>query len=390
MLEESLSYLLVVAAIGIGWWLGRSQTGHVGWGGRPPGKGSFLRREGAQDSAIASFISSLEVNSDTLETHLALAGLLRRRGEVDKAVTLHENLLSRAQLNRAVLLEVKLELARDYLRAGLLDRAEVLLKELQREDGDIRRQALEHLIDIYAREREWQKAIDTVGRLEARFQGDDYLSLRLAHFHCELAEQALHGDDLEQANRRVAEAFAAHANSVRASLLRGLIEYETGRPEAAVAALEQVRRQDVRYVPMALDLLEKCYAASDELPPDRLEAFLRQCLAQQPAVSVALALSRMEQRRHGKEAAARYLSAHLKGHSTLRGLTELIDMHMEDTQGAARTNLSLLRSFTDGLLKDKPGYRCRECGFAANRIHWCCPTCRQWSSLAPIYGVEGE
>ena len=383
-------YLMFVLAVGIGWWLGRGQVGSGG--GR---EGSVNRRlfssgqEKAQDGAIASFINSLEVNNETLETHLALASLLRRRGEVDKAVTVHENLLSRTQLNRAVLLEVKLELATDYLRAGLLDKAEVLLQELRREDGEVRHQALEYLTEIYALEKEWQEAIDSVSQLRGESRRDGYACLRLAHFHCELAEQALHKEELDQARNRVSLAIDVHPGCVRASLLRGNIEYTAANPEAAARALQDISRQDIRYVPMSLDLLEKCYT-SDRLDRKELRQYLKHCLDQRHAVSVLLTLSRIEQEQHGKEAATRYLVDELKDHATLRGLRELIDMHIDRTHGPARENLSVLRGFTERLLHDKPSFRCGECGFATKQIRWCCPSCRRWGSLEPIYGVEGE
>lgn len=389
MLETSLLYLLVVVAVGIGWWLGRNQTRHVSRNDYPEDKRYFLAGKIPQDSAVSSFISTLEVNNETLETHMSLASLLRRRGEVDNAVKVHENLLSRAQLNHAVLLEVKLELAKDYLHAGLLDRAERLLKELQEEKGEICHQALEYLVEIYAREREWQKAIDAALQLQGRFKAGDYTSLRLAHFHCELAEQARDAGDLARADLGATRAFQVYPGCVRASLLKGSVEYERDNPRLAAEALEHIRQQDVRYVPMSLSLLEKCYTSAG-LNPERLIEFLKLCLEQEPAVSVVLTLSRIEQRQHGKTAASRYLSTHLKDHPTLRGLTELIDMHISDTEGAARQNLTLLRSFAEALLAGKPSYRCRECGFSAKRIHWCCPTCRQWGSVDPIYGLEGE
>ena len=138
-MDNWLLYVLILAAIAIGWWLGRRERKHQAANehqklSRNYFQGlNYLLNE-QPDRAISTFIQALEVNSDTIETHLALGSLLRRRGEVDKAVSVHQNLLARPQLNRETSHYVQLELARDYLLAGLLDRAEKLLLDLIEEN----------------------------------------------------------------------------------------------------------------------------------------------------------------------------------------------------------------------------------------------------------------
>ena len=160
-MESWLLYILMVAAIGIGWWLGRRERVK-----RPETLGpnyyeglNYLLNE-QPDRAVATFIQDLEVNSDTLETHLAMGGLLRRRGELEKAVVVHENILAKARLERETMLNVQLELVRDYMLAGLLDRAEDLLLKLVEEKGRIRTESLKLILEIYEREKDWHKAIE--------------------------------------------------------------------------------------------------------------------------------------------------------------------------------------------------------------------------------------
>ena len=165
-MDNLILYALIVGAIGIGWLLGRrerTKTSETVGPNYYQGLNYLLNEE--PDRAVTTFIENLEVNSDTLETHLALGGLLRRRGELDKAVVVHENILVHAKLSKNDMQGVQLELARDYLLAGLLDRAEELCVQLSQEPetgkpDSIRRESLKITLEIYAREKEWSQAIE--------------------------------------------------------------------------------------------------------------------------------------------------------------------------------------------------------------------------------------
>jgi len=211
-MDNWLLYILMVGAIAIGWWLGRRER-FSGKSAEAIGPNyyeglNFLLKE-QPDRAVATFIQDLEVNNDTLETHLALGGLLRRRGELEKAVVVHENILSKAKLERGTVLKVRLELARDYLLAGLLDRAEALLLELVQEEGHIQRESLRLLLEIYEREKEWTRAIETARRLVRGNESEKY-DHAIAHYYGEIALEQMEAHGLnvtEPVHRRVRESL---------------------------------------------------------------------------------------------------------------------------------------------------------------------------------------
>lgn len=389
IVENWLLYLLMVAAIGIGWWLGRRERVK-----RPETLGpnyyqglNYLLNE-QPDRAVASLIEDLEVNGDTLETHLALGGLLRRRGELEKAVIVHENILSHAKLEKETMLDVQLELARDYLLAGLLDRAEEVLLNLTREEGRIRRESLKLILEIYEREKDWSRAIETAQWLAVGEETRRY-EQAVSHYYCEIAEEKLAADNIEEARKAIREAIGHDANNARASLVQARLEIHLGLYDDAIRALQRIKDQDPVFVPESLDTLTLAYEKGEGRQED-MRDYLLKCLEVTPSISIVLTLARSVRDDLGDEAVAKFIANHLKKNPTIRGLTQLIDLHIDNTDGVARENLSILRSFTEALVADKPAYRCSNCGFDGKRMHWHCPSCKEWGTVKPIFGLEGE
>ena len=388
-MENWLLYILMVLAIGIGWWLGRRERVK-----RPEtlgpnyyqGLNHLLNEE--PDRAVATFIQDLEVNNDTLETHLALGGLLRRRGELEKAVVVHENILAHAQLDRDTMLNVQLELARDYLLAGLLDRAEDLLLRLIREKGHIRGESLRLTLEIYEREKEWQRAIEVAEQL-AVGDGSEKYEQAISHYYCEIAEECLADDRVEDARNAISKAIGHDANNARTSLVLGRIELEEQHYPEAIRALERIKDQQPVYVPESLEFLVRAYEMGGE-SPEQLRSYLVSCLETTPAISIVLTLARGVRDAMGDEAMSKFIANHLKKNPTIRGLTQLIDLHIDNTHGVAKENLSILRSFAEALVADKPAYRCSACGFEGKKMRWHCPSCKAWDTIEPIFGLEGE
>ena len=390
MLDNWLLYCLVVAAIAIGWWLGRrdrSRPSEVVGPDYYEGLNYLLNEE--PDRAVSTFVDNLEVNADTLETHLALGGLLRRRGELDKAVVVHENILSKARLSKVDMQNVQLELARDYLLAGLLDRAEALCVKLSQqpdvgETASIRRDSLKITLQIYEQEKEWRQAVE-VAKLLAT--ADESYEKAISHYYCELAEEKLSAGDLEAARESVREAIGHDVNNPRTSLVRGRLDVSEGHYDNAIAALTRIRDQDPVYVTESLETLEEVYQHRSQR---ELQEYLESCLEVTPSISIVLALAKSIREAQGDEAVAKFIASHLKKNPTIRGLTQLIDLHIDNTQGIAKENLAILRSFAEALVADKPAYRCQSCGFDGKRMHWQCPVCHDWASIKPIFGLEGE
>lgn len=338
-----------------------------------------------QDKAIEVFLKLAEYNRDTVETHLALGNLFRRRGEVDRAIRLHQHLVSRPNLTGPMKTVALLELGEDYMRAGLLDRAEALFCDLVAMDAHAP-SALRHLIAIYQHERDWNKAIEHARSLEA-MTGDSEAPM-IAQFYCELAERSRQHGARVEAHGYLQQAFACQPDCVRAWMITGRLAAEDGKHDDAIHAYEAAVDADVAFVPEILPPLLASYAQVGQT--DRAEQFLRQLLERYHGVSPVLALTQLYQQRDGNRPAVAFLTAQLRQRPSVRGLMALIDATMDRIEGEARENFLILRDLTKKLLEGQAMYRCSRCGFGAKAHHWQCPSCKSWSTIRPIHGVANE
>src|SRR5690606_10201292 len=391
-------FLLVFTSIACGWLLGRFASGSSPLPGgaskayRDYFRGLNFLLDDRPDEAIDTFLTTLEVSKETLETHIALGNLMRRKGDVERAIRIHHNLLARPQLPPVQMQRAKLELARDYISAGLLDRAEQLLRELVPGSEELRAVALRHLIEIYQSEREWTKAIETATRLLPRRNfflsapdPDPELEGAIAHFHCELAQAALEKSEFEAVRVHLKQALGRDPSCVRASLLLGIAEYRAGNFQAGIDALRRIPEQNAALVAEALDTLRRCLGRLGRR--QQLVEFLRQCLTRYPSTRVALAIAEEIRHQEGGEAAAEFLSTQMRARPTLRGLQQLIPMPRAE---ANTESTEILQSLLQKLVTSKPAYHCTHCGFSGRQLHWQCPSCKHWNSLQPIIGAEGD
>ena len=329
------------------------------------------------DKAIEIFLHIAELDKETFETQVALGHLFRRRGEVDRAIRLHQALVQRPGLSDAQRVQALLALGEDYMKSGLLDRAETVFSELV--ELDLSPLALKHLIGIYQAERDWAKAIENAHRYE-QATGEPMGRL-VAHFECELADRHRAAGESERARRAVANAYAADANSVRAGMLEGRIEVEAGNDAAAIRSFERVARADPDYLPEVLPALIACYESVGDQPGAR--RFLAEMCEHYRGIAPVLALTRMIEKDEGTGAARAYLAKELKDRPSVRGEAALIDLSLAERADPADTLVDL-KHITDQLLVRNPSYRCSRCGFGARSHHWQCPSCKEWGSVKPL------
>lgn len=384
-----LFFLLPVAAFS-GWVLGRRRSERTSGARVNELSTSYFRGlnyllNEQQDKAIEVFLKLADINRDTVETHLALGNLFRRRGEVDRAIRVHQHLIARPNLNQDEKTVALLELGEDYMRAGLLDRAETLFTDLVAMDA-LAPSALKHLIGIYQHERDWNKAIENAQRLQ-QVTGESQGAV-IAQFHCELAELARAQGAREDAYVHVADAFAVEPECVRAHMIEGHLESAAGHLDAAIHAFERVAELDVDYVPEILSPLLDCYARAQHM--QRAEEFLLRVTERYQGVSPVLALAKMYTTTRGEVAAVEFLNRILRQRPSVRALMALIDMSLHTASGEARENFLILRDLTRKLVEGKAMYRCTQCGFGAKAHHWQCPSCKNWGTVRPIHGVVGE
>jgi lipopolysaccharide biosynthesis regulator YciM len=381
---------LVAVAFVLGWWASRRASARRSGAAVNELSSDYFRGlnyllNEEQDKAIEVFLKLAEYNRDTVETHLALGNLFRRRGEVDRAIRLHQHLVSRPNLSEPMKTVALLELGEDYMRAGLLDRAEALFADLVAMNAHAP-SALRHLIAIYQHERDWNKAIEHARRLEV-MTGEDEAPM-VAQFYCELADRSRQHGARVEARDYLEQAFRCQPDCVRAWMLTGRLQAEEGQHAEAVQAYEAAIGADIAFVPEILPPLLNSYACSQQM--DRAERFLRDMLGRYHGISPVLALTRLYQQRDGQRAAVDFLTAQLRQRPSVRGLMALIDATMDRVEGEARENFLILRDLTRKLLEGQAMYRCSRCGFGAKAHHWQCPSCKSWSTIRPIHGVANE
>lgn len=389
MILQTLFLLLPVAAVG-GWFAGRRHMSLRNAVKLLPA----LRKDYFQglnylineqpDKVVDVFIKLLEVDTDTIETHLALGNLFRRRGEVDRAIRVHQNLIARPQLGKSHRFHALLELGQDYLRAGVLDRAERLFLELV-EMGEGNQGSLRFLLHIYQQEKDWQKAIATAKKLLAR--GEPVHDI-IAQYHCELAEQLIDKGRISQALYYLKGAQAIDHHCVRASLILARLETEDGNYKEAIRYYKHVVEQDPDYISEVVLLLTECYRRVNE--EDKLVAYLEDCLMRYPRISLVLAISDYLQHQHGEKVTIEFIAQQIKRQPSLRGLTHLIGLYLLNSTGDTREKLLILQNFMKKLLIGKPIYRCSQCGFSGKILYWLCPSCHHWNTVRPIQGLEGS
>ncbi|RQM62763.1 lipopolysaccharide assembly protein LapB, partial [Aeromonas enteropelogenes] len=337
------------------------------------------------DKAVDLFIQLLEVDSETIETHLSLGNLFRQRGEVDRAIKIHQNLVAR-QLTREQRQLALQELARDFLAAGLLDRAEAIWKELC-EDSDFEETALAQLLIIHQQLREWDKAIEVAVCLQ-QFQGKK-LAEPISHFYCEQAENALREGNQGEALAKFKRALGINPACARASLRLAELAMAEGEYERASKELLRVFEQDMDFASEAIPKLLQCYqqlGRSQALIP-----ILEKAVEEHAGVSVTLALAKLVEERDGLSQARELVLRQLRRHPSMKGFYQLVGFQLASAEeGPAKESLELLQQLVGEQIKIKSTHKCRQCGFATHSLFWQCPSCRQWGSIKPIRGLDGE
>lgn len=329
------------------------------------------------DKAIELFIKVLEVNSETAETHLALGNLFRRRGEVERAIRVHQNLVARPTLDPGQRAQALLELGQDYLKAGLFDRAENLFKELI-DNRDYSERALVFLLNIYQQEREWVDAISISKKL-AKVSGESQ-KVRIAQYYCELAQTALDNKDYATAERYIKQAFSADRECVRASLMQGSIEEEQGNYKEAIKAWKKIEKQDVSFLGEVADKIANSYR---KLGDDaELRKFFSTVSERHNSAEMMLVLGDIIREKEGVETAEAFIVDWLRKKPSVQGLYRLIDLNVWKA-GNQSSDLMLLKGIIGELKNRQEGYVCKQCGFKGKSMHWLCPSCSDWNTIRP-------
>ena len=337
------------------------------------------------DKAVDAFIDLLKVDTDTVETHLALGNLFRKRGEVDRAIRLHQNLIARPQLSEKERNIALYQLGLDYNAVGMYDRSEKLFLELL-DDPVHKDESLVQLLNIHQLTRDWDDAAKVAEQLQSSIGVEQ--SKPIAHFYCELANQKSQEGDTKAALANLKKALNINPDSVRASLLQGDILLKQKSYKQAIKSFQRILQQDIAFLPEALPKIAEAYEQSKDR--NGYKQFLDKSLEKGAGVSVLVELSKIVQQDKDDRAAAQLIGEFLQERPSLKGLRRLISLHIEHAQDSAKPSLQLLDDIVAKLIAKKPRYACHNCGFETKSIYWQCPSCKEWSSVKPIKGIEGE
>ena len=337
---------------------------------------NFLLNE-QHDKAIDAFIEVAKLDPETIELHFALGNLFRRRGETDRAIRVHQNLLSRPDLPVAERDHALFELGQDFLKAGLLDRAEETFRSL--EAGEYALGAQRALLTIYEIEKDWNKSIATAGRLEE--MGAASLQKEVAQFHCEIAQEALQRKNPGDARAELKLALAANPDNVRATILVGDVDAAGGDLESAIACWRHVEAQNAAYLPLVAEKLVQAYtqlgrtAEGVDLLVDYVDRYPSNDL-------LDVAFKHVAELR-GLEAAHTLARHQMQTSPNVAGMTRLLEAQVATAEEPRRSELELMRTLVKQRTKNLPRYTCQNCGFRARLFYWQCPGCSGWETYAP-------
>ena len=376
-------FLLLAAA---GWALGRFDEREQEGDPPPPLnidylKGlNFLLNE-QTDQALEHFLKMVRVDNKTIETHFALGNLFRRRGEVDRAIRIHQNIIARPDIAAEQRDQALFSLAKDYLKAGLLDRAEKLFSRLA--DGSrYQVEALEQLCRIYEQEREWQKAIDVSQQLET-LSGNSH-ELEIAHYYCELAEQAASQKDYASARNFVKKSQADRPRTLSGALTRAEIARDTDDTKTALRLFHRVLDEHTYLITEALPKLVEIHQREGSIKD--LERALEKILKKNPEVKTDVAYTAIVNNIGDIGIIDDCVEEYMLNEQTLAAFIDLNHLHNGGEDRAAALNK--IRSALSKLAQTTPRYQCKECGFSSRKLLWQCPSCKDWETQRPAGRVR--
>ncbi|WP_300436278.1 lipopolysaccharide assembly protein LapB [Zoogloea sp.] len=336
---------------------------------------NFLLNE-QPDKAIDAFIEAVKIDNQTVELHFALGSLFRRRGETDRAIRMHQNLVDRNDLSDDQRQHALSELGLDFLKAGLLDRAEAVFLKLR--DTRLNDFALKNLLDIYQQEKDWRKAIEIA---EALPHEGVLWEKEVSNFHCELASADIANSRFDDALSSITRALEMNRKSVRASMLLGDLHAARGDDQAALDAWKRVESQNPVYLALVAERLMDAYRRLDQL--EQGMQLLRSYLEQYASLDLLDALFQWELQKEGPQAAYQLVRDELRRNPTLLGLDKLLEAALLTAPVAQRNDIELVKGLVHGHTRRVARYRCDACGFKARQFYWRCPACGGWETYPP-------
>jgi lipopolysaccharide biosynthesis regulator YciM len=376
--------LLILFAIIIGWLLGRWQPFKRKSKQQQADRFSESYARGLNylllddsDNAIKIFTDLIEVNKETIEIHIALGNLFRSKGEVDRAIKIHQNLLARPNLTKKQRNMAISELASDYLKAGLLDRAENLYREMIELKSDTS-EAYRRLLDLYIAEKSWEEAVECAQKLYQ--QGDNEAGVVLSQCLCEIGSSAIDSGNNRLARKSLDRALDVDAACVRASLLLIQLNLNTDHATDAKRIFQRLVRQNPEYMGLYIEPARHIFIDKE---PRVYQEFLQSQYQQHPSTRLAMALLEHYANNNEIVKARGFLSDILNQSPSFEAF-EFALRFLKSNPDQLDETWDTLSIFLKTLQSRKSEFSCTRCGYESHTIQWLCPSCRNWSSMKPV------
>jgi len=386
-----LLFLLLPVAMAYGWFMGRNSIKQKDQTIKQDlsikySTGLNYLLSNQKDKAIDSLLDALKVEDDSVEAHFAMANLFRKRGELDRALKVHEHLVRHGNLPTKDKQQAVFELGKDFLSAGLYDRAEKMFNKLLK-SPDYGLKSLAYLLQIFQSTKDWQQGISHK-KLIIKFN-DKRLLHTLANFYCEQATSAFEQDKFIEVLELLEQALKLDPNSCRANWLMAKIYENHKQCELACKCYQDIYQQDKEFFPDVIEQMHQCYLHLDA--SDEFFRFIKKVYDETASSSALISYLSYVEEKHGKKKAKEFMLSALKRRPTIRGFKHFVKMQKNQTDDVDNnTSLDLITELISEYLKVKHRYSCRNCGFNSSTHYWSCPSCHEWEQLKPVRGLEGE
>ncbi|AIK89481.1 lipopolysaccharide assembly protein LapB [Glaesserella parasuis] len=391
---ELLFLLLPIAAL-YGWYMGqrsakKDQDAINNKFSRDYVTGLNFLLSNQQEKAVDLFLSMLQkqesenqISTESqFEAEITLGNLFRSRGEVDRALRIHQGIENSLHYSFEQKLLAKQQLAKDFMAAGFYDRAENYYITLL-DEPEFAVNSLSQLAVIYHKTREWKKAINVA---EKRLRIEPEMDkIPLSHYYCEYA-QAVRSDDEKAFLTALQKALSYVPHCARASILFGDFFFEKQEMRTALRYFEAVLEQEPNYISEVLHKIKQCYIALNE--QNNFELFLIKANQIKHNSSIDLALAEFIEQKDGVEAAQSRLYQQVRQFPSLMTFHRFIYYQVNEAEeGRGKESLVLLHKMVGDRIKQGFQYRCIHCGYQSYRLSWHCPSCRTWESIKPMQSI---
>jgi len=343
---------------------------------------NFLLNE-QTDQAVDHFLKMVRVDDTTIETHFALGNLFRKRGEVYRAIKIHQNIIARPDITEEQRNQAFYSLAKDYLHAGLFDRAEVLFIRLN-DKSEFTSESLKNLISIYEQEKEWSKAIEIAKKLNKLYY-DDSLDMQISHYHCESAEEAIDEKNYDKAITRLNSVNSKNNKTLRIELIFAKLNAIQDYEKKAIDIYFNILKQNNYFVAEALPLVFNIFKNQNDL--QEFDKKLNSVINQKPKISNLIAYTALASNIEYSKSIDNCIEDYIRSDEALSEFINVNDIFQSELD----IKDSSIKKIKHGLMvlaNNNPRYQCNECGFSSQKLLWQCPSCKAWETQRPFLSVK--